>query len=64
VRAVADALERCRCDLVDLDAFVSLLLYTQVPWPDGGYLVVDEPALAGPAANATLADLVAALARP
>ena len=62
--AVAKGLAQCRCDLVDLDAFVSLLVFAALPLPDGGYLVVDERVFAGLAANATVADVAAALARP
>jgi hypothetical protein len=60
--AVAKALEDCHCQMANLDGFVSILFYAGMPWPDGGYLVVDAAAFKHLPADATVADLAAALA--
>ena len=63
LRAIADALERCRCEVPDPDGLASLLLWIFAMHPDTGYVPVDRDALAKLPDTATVQQAANALAR-
>ena len=61
--ALGDELERCRCDLPQLEGFASLVFWLALPYPRHGYVVVDPEVVTALGPDATVQQAAEALAR-
>jgi hypothetical protein len=62
--ALGDALEGCKCNVGDIEAFVALFGYASLPIPQAQFLTIKQDVVSAQPQGATIGDLAKALDTP